>query len=252
MSYVGKNIKKIRSIKKISQNAFSELFELSRTAVGSYEEGRAEPKIETIIQIANYFGVSIDVLLTKELTVNDLYHFDIFDINKIKRKDASATQKDGISFVSIEKRKDYFKHKGESSFISSLPTVSLPIAVNISLRAFEHEGDEMIYQEIGIHPHDILVCTPVKKEKSISLEKNEVYVFVLEGSVLVQRFEAENKEVYWLSSDNVYYPKKEVKAMDVKELYKVVGIFSMTLTKPTHLHDRLAVLEEQVQYLLKK
>ena len=78
MSNVGKNIRKLRTIKKLSQAAFAELFGLARPSVGAYEEGRSEPKMETLIQIAQHFGLSVDLLLTKELTVNELYHFDIF------------------------------------------------------------------------------------------------------------------------------------------------------------------------------
>ena len=79
MSYFGKNVKKIRGVKNLSQTAFSELFNLSRASIGAYEEGRAEAKLDTIIQIANYFSITVDELVNKELTVNDLYHFDSLD-----------------------------------------------------------------------------------------------------------------------------------------------------------------------------
>nr|WP_321410625.1 helix-turn-helix transcriptional regulator [uncultured Carboxylicivirga sp.] len=77
MSFFGKNIRKIRSIKKISQSEFASIFDLSRASVGSYEEGRAEPKIEIINKVAKYFSITIDELINKELTVNELYHFDV-------------------------------------------------------------------------------------------------------------------------------------------------------------------------------
>jgi transcriptional regulator with XRE-family HTH domain len=77
MGIIGKNIRKIRTVKKLSQAAFAELFNLARPSVGAYEEGRSEPKIDTLIQIAQYFGISIDSLLTKELTINDLFNFNV-------------------------------------------------------------------------------------------------------------------------------------------------------------------------------
>ena len=46
MSFFGKNIKKIRSVKSLSQQAFADLFDLKRGTLGAYEEGRSEPKIE--------------------------------------------------------------------------------------------------------------------------------------------------------------------------------------------------------------
>ncbi|NPA44958.1 MAG: helix-turn-helix transcriptional regulator [Chlorobi bacterium] len=75
MSFFGKNIRKIRIAKKMTQTEFAELFELKRTAVGAYEEGRAEAKIDTIIKIADYFKLSLDQLLRKELTINEIFHF---------------------------------------------------------------------------------------------------------------------------------------------------------------------------------
>jgi|AntAceMinimDraft_11_1070367.scaffolds.fasta_scaffold122858_2 transcriptional regulator with XRE-family HTH domain len=67
MSYFGKNLKKIRSIHQLSQQDFGSLFELSRASIGSYEEGRADPKIESLIKIARYFKLNIHDLLTSEL-----------------------------------------------------------------------------------------------------------------------------------------------------------------------------------------
>lgn len=75
MSYFGKNIRKIRTAKKMSQSEFAKLFDLKRTALGSYEEGRAEAKIDTIIKVADYFGLTLDQLLRKEITVNEIFHF---------------------------------------------------------------------------------------------------------------------------------------------------------------------------------
>jgi len=75
MSYIGKNIRKIRMSKKLTQTEFAELFDLKRTAVGSYEEGRAEPKIDTLIKIADYFKLSLDNLMRKELSINEIFRF---------------------------------------------------------------------------------------------------------------------------------------------------------------------------------
>ena len=50
MSFFGKNIRKIRTVKSLSQQSFAEMFELKRGTLGAYEEGRSEPKIDTIIE----------------------------------------------------------------------------------------------------------------------------------------------------------------------------------------------------------
>ena len=61
----------------MSQSAFADIFGITRASIGSYEEGRAEPKIDTIIQIAKHFGISLEQILQHELTVNELYLSEI-------------------------------------------------------------------------------------------------------------------------------------------------------------------------------
>ncbi|QRA44197.1 helix-turn-helix domain-containing protein [Chryseobacterium cucumeris] len=72
MSLFGINIKKIRQVKGLSQKAFADLFALNRGVISSYEEGRAEPKIETILKVANHFNLSLDKLLTEPVHANQL------------------------------------------------------------------------------------------------------------------------------------------------------------------------------------
>jgi len=70
MSNFGKNIKYLRQSNGFSQQQFAGLFELSRASIGSYEEGRAEPKIETLIKIANHFHVTVDQLVRGKVDAN--------------------------------------------------------------------------------------------------------------------------------------------------------------------------------------
>jgi len=90
MSQIGKNIRKIRATKGLSQSAFANIFDITRASVGAYEEGRAEPKTDFILQMAKHFSIPLESLLTEELTVNKLTKFNvkaILDTNHaIKKK----------------------------------------------------------------------------------------------------------------------------------------------------------------------
>lgn len=81
MSFFGTNIKKIRQVKGLSQKAFADLFDLNRGVISSYEEGRAEPKIETILKVASHFNLKLDKLLTEPLQVNQLV--SVSDIDQL-------------------------------------------------------------------------------------------------------------------------------------------------------------------------
>ncbi|WP_336964641.1 helix-turn-helix transcriptional regulator [Chryseobacterium contaminans] len=72
MSFFGMNIKKIRQVKGLSQKTFADLLDLNRGVISSYEEGRAEPKIETILKVASHFNLDLDKLLTETLHESQL------------------------------------------------------------------------------------------------------------------------------------------------------------------------------------
>ncbi|WP_249413510.1 helix-turn-helix domain-containing protein [Chryseobacterium indologenes] len=59
-------------MKGLSQKAFADLFDLNRGVISSYEEGRAEPKIETILKVANHFNLNLDKFLTETLQTDEL------------------------------------------------------------------------------------------------------------------------------------------------------------------------------------
>jgi len=66
MSTIGKNIKKFRQEKELSQNKLSKLADLSLNTVVKIElDESPNPTIETIQRIAKALGVSVDDLLKK-------------------------------------------------------------------------------------------------------------------------------------------------------------------------------------------
>ncbi len=175
MSYVGKNIKKIRSVKNLNQSDFADLFALKRASIGSYEEGRAEPKIATLIEIAKYFGISVDDLLNKQLSVNDLLHFDIFKKDYVKSagnqlKPTKLPQSfTPIHYISSEKRQSYFK--GDS--LESFQKLSLPLpGINSDYLAFEpHSGLPWIKEDGSLV--DMLIVRELKDPKEWSIARDK-------------------------------------------------------------------------------
>ena len=92
MSLFGKNIKKIRNVRGLTQMQLADLIDVSRGVISSYEEGRAEPKIETIIKTADIFNLSIDQLLKTNVTVNQLSGFTVPEIHNKNDNNISIPQ----------------------------------------------------------------------------------------------------------------------------------------------------------------
>lgn len=72
---IGNNIRKIRTVKGWSQQQFAEFAGVTRASVGSYEEGRATPKLEVLILLASKLSLSLDQLISTELTVDAITGF---------------------------------------------------------------------------------------------------------------------------------------------------------------------------------
>ncbi len=60
---IGERIKGIRKENNLSQEQFSELFHVTRQTISNWENGKSLPDLEMIVQISDYFDVSIDDLL---------------------------------------------------------------------------------------------------------------------------------------------------------------------------------------------
>lgn len=259
MSYIGKNIKKIRTVRKLSQAAFAELFDLARPSVGAYEEGRSEPKIDTLVQISKHFGISVDMLLTKELTINDLYGFDIFKRDysreELLKKIATPETSPEAATLLVQGSQflEYIANHQRPAHQQHLQTIQLPAQGKRNTRAFEVTGSEMLCQQSGIYPGDILLCAAADKKSADSLQPGQPYVVVTRSEILIRRFAGiVTSTVLRFRADNPAYSPVDVPMEDILELWESVGVYSTYLKPPVMVEERLAILEQSVQQLNQK
>ena len=50
----------------IQQQEMAEILKVSRASIYKYQQGKAEPSIEGLVKIANYFNVSLDYLCERQ------------------------------------------------------------------------------------------------------------------------------------------------------------------------------------------
>lgn len=58
-----KNLKKLRKERGISQQELADVLGVSQQSVCKYENGQAEPDLDMIVNIADYFYTSVDYLI---------------------------------------------------------------------------------------------------------------------------------------------------------------------------------------------
>ncbi|HET8859832.1 helix-turn-helix transcriptional regulator [Marivirga sp.] len=67
MTKISDNIKYLRTEKGLSQTAMAEAVGLKRGNIASYEKELAQPSIENLVKIADYFGIDIHQIVNDDL-----------------------------------------------------------------------------------------------------------------------------------------------------------------------------------------
>lgn len=71
----GKNLKYLRIVNNLTQEELGKQIGFAKTTIAGWEADRFQPDINTLIKIAHFFNVSVDVLLGTGLTDRDTDSF---------------------------------------------------------------------------------------------------------------------------------------------------------------------------------
>lgn len=78
MDKFGIRFKEERKRKKLTQQELASLFHLDKSSISKYENGHQVPEMETLINFANFFDVSIDYLLGKVSNENSNQDLEMY------------------------------------------------------------------------------------------------------------------------------------------------------------------------------
>jgi transcriptional regulator with XRE-family HTH domain len=249
------NLRYLRKKMGKTQDALSSELSIGRTTLANYEAGISEPNVETLITFANYFGITVDDLLSKKLeieparTINlppggilaDRYN----GIPRIITVDSKGN--DNIVYVPVKARAGYLLGYGDSEFMETLPTFRLPGLSNATYRMFEVEGPSMAPNVLN---GDRLIGEWVDDLEKV--RDNRVYIVVHKGGVAVKRVINRLKErgKLYLKSDTIAhrheFPTLEIDPSDIKEMWYGRLKISSDFSEPAEVYHRLADLEMDV------
>lgn len=247
MSFFGKNIKKIRGVKRLSQQAFADVFSLKRATLGAYEEGRSEPKIDTIIRVANYFSITIDDILTKEITINELLSFDgdfTTNVNQIVKMGFAE-----VPFVNELNMSDFVSDFAITNNYDSLPKISVPVSKGENILAFAVQDLVMVRNEEGLFPGDVVIGKRISSEE---LNEDDVLIVLLKDAIFVRRF-SKTETHYELKAEHVNVPSINVDFDEKVSFWKVSEVLLKRYPNFTSkFEDRMNQLNAKIEELSKK
>jgi transcriptional regulator with XRE-family HTH domain len=200
MTKIGANIKKIRTTKGLSQQAFAELFELTRGNISSYEENRAEPRIETVMQIANHFCIPLDQFITESLSIHEILKYN-----------GDKLIEDENHIINLQLRQVPFINDTiyikccyqELSFHDweSFPKLVLPEVNNHKMLALSFNPNISHHESLPPYQvRDVLIFEEVTRQ-NIHLCQNKTGLFTAEHEIMIGQYEMKDEKVDLVLSD---------------------------------------------------
>ena len=243
----GKNLKKIRNVHGLSQQEFADIFELKRGTLGAYEENRSNPKLETVIKIANHFSIGLEDLLISELTVNKLLKFN--ERLAVESDSFKVVDFTGIKCVLHRDKADFVEEYSKGFDLSKLSELKLPYIENENSLAFSVDDLSMTSGIIEFFPKDIVIG--IKTERD-SLEENSLIIALTKDELILRRFSEEGKHII-LKADHHGVEDLKLSADELIAIWKVEHVFNYSLrSKEILLENRLATIEQSIASLEKK
>ncbi|MFN5879828.1 MAG: helix-turn-helix domain-containing protein, partial [Flavobacteriales bacterium] len=151
---IGNNLKLLRKRLKRSQEEVAQDLGLTRSTYSGYENGVAQPNLETLVAFSDYFKVPIDDLVRKDfekMTTSDWERLDkglYADVKGQKLRVLTAVvdqQEDElIELIPMKASAGYTSGYADPDYLKVLPTFNLPfLSKNKKYRSFPIIGDSM-------------------------------------------------------------------------------------------------------------
>jgi transcriptional regulator with XRE-family HTH domain len=242
---VSSNIKYLRKQKGWTQQDLADQLEVKRPLIGSYEEGRADPRLNTLLRISELFEVSADELLSLDLSTN----------KSIKKKPAKILaitvdmeDRENIELVPQKAAAGYTNGYADTEYIQELPKFRLPmLPSNGTYRAFEISGDSML----PLLPGTIIIGQYVEQVEDIRNGQTYIIVSKQEGVVYKRVFNyVAEKGLLFLVSDNTVYSPYEIPADSVMEIWEAKAFISMQFPEGNSRNKSRLSMEELTQMVL--
>jgi transcriptional regulator with XRE-family HTH domain len=280
MNYLAKNLTFLRKREELKQAEMQEKTGVKRQTWSNWENEVAQPSVEDISLVAQFFGVTIDDLI--KVDMENVHPMGTDDSGKKAQKSlpksppnsppngeklpaatvsrmpkvvtVDSTGLDNIVLVPSRARAGYLAGHEDPEFIQTLPSYRLPGLSHGTFRMFEVHGHSMVPT---FHDSDTIICRFVENLLEIRDDRIFVVVTKADGIVVkrvVNRIQRDGKLI--LNSDNQRhageYPPIVVDPEDVLEIWYAWAYMSRQMRPPGEMYARLIDLETRMTLIEQK
>lgn len=229
MSYLASNLRFLRKQKNITQQDLADQLDVQRTMISAYEDGRSEPKLNTLQKLGEILEVGVEELLEHDIESLGRKAIQKRGIN-ILTIAADENDQENITLVGQKASAGYLNGFADPEYMETLPQFHLPnLSRQATYRAFELSGDSML----PLIPGTIVIGGYVDQLNQIKSGKTYVLVTRTEGVVYKRVFNylEENGKLF-LVSDNEHYKPYEVRGEDILEIWEAKAFISTDFPNP--------------------
>lgn len=262
--YISSNLRFLRKRKGLTQDDLAKLLQLKRSTLNGYENGISRPSIEGLVQLSDFFGISIDSLIRidfEKLTEFNLRQLengsDLFQRGsnlRILSSTVDSRNSENIEMVPEKAKAGYTTGFADPEFIQELPRYQLPfLSRNKKFRSFQIVGDSMLPIPEGawISGEFVQDWTSLKSGTAcIILTINDGIVFkILEKA----KTETEGFLAHSLNPD---YPPYLIRMVDIREIWKFNHFISQQIpesqNKETEIMNAIREIRQEIKKLSSK
>jgi len=249
---LGLNIKYLRKVRNLTQDQLADKIGVNRAMIGSYEEGRAVPKLPALQILSHYFNVSIDSLVnidlsTESSSAGETQNIDSAGKNlRILTTLVDRNDKELITLVPVKASAGYAKGYSDPDYVEILPKFSLPfteLSRERTYRAFQISGNSMEPIPSGAY----IICEYLQNWSDVKSGKTYIVVTKDDGVVYKRLYNNDN-DTLLLKSDNPEYNPYTIPLNSISEIWKALGYISFSLPEPDEMHlGKLAAMVYKMQ-----
>jgi transcriptional regulator with XRE-family HTH domain len=226
MEFLAQNLKTIRkkAEPKLTQERVAEVLGISPSSYGAYEEGRAEPKLDGLVKLAELFDVAVEDLMLKDLSAEPSEHPSRKSAEvKVLVATVDSQQRDNIELVPQKAAAGYTKGYADVDYISQLPVFQVPfLSKRKKYRAFVLSGDSML----PIRDGAVVIGEYVEDWRSVKDETPCIVVTSSDGIVFKKVYNyLKTRHALLLTSTNPLFKPYIMPADEVLEVWKFAGYF---------------------------
>lgn len=237
MSFVGNNLKILRKKLKKSQEEVAIDINFSRSTYSGYENDVAQPSLENLILLSDYYRVAIDDLVRKDFKSLEDHEFDrlILGANidskgtklRVLTSIVNSENEELIEMIPMKASAGYTSGYADPDYLKVLPTFNLPfLSKEKKYRSFPIKGDSMppvvegsyVVAEFIQNWMSIRNGTPC-----IIVTKDDGIVFKIVHNLL------DSNQSFQLCSTNTFYEPYLVHISQIIEIWKFVNYISPEL-----------------------